>query len=157
MPEVHGTAYVETAKDKLVALFVALQATMMTNDTIPRISAVHESHVIAALLVDSVTVQLANMEDDPQFFGASKTAIQYRMEFMVRVHTSYRGAAMKADRTARLLNSVANKLRDNVDLADGYFLEGITDFSTAEEFDDSATVGGQFRCLIIKSVTHTQE
>lgn len=156
MTEIYGTAYVETAKDKLKALMDAL-VTSMASGYDPAISYAYETHNVADLDLNAVTIGFGGCDPTPQANGGSGQTSLYLMNFTVRVHTAYDGSYFDRDKTARLLNSVTNKIQANLDLGDGYRVDGITNMMVGETFEESASIGGELTVTVWMPVLHSQE
>ena len=163
MPEVFGTDFIETARDKLVTLITALKTTMATGYT-PTFTYIYERHDVAKLQLNAVSIGLDSADADDVATGASGNRVYYIMLFTIRVHTDYIGGIRDGQKNERLINSLINKLLNNrkMGASDGYRIGGInstpvSDISPNEEFSDSATYGGQFTVTVTKDITHTQE
>lgn len=156
MAEIYGTTWIETARDKLVAHFNALKTTMATGYT-PTFSFVYEKHDTAKLELNAVSIGLESADSQNVGAGGSDKAVDYMMEFTVRVHTDYIDGIQDGQKNERLLNSVINKLKDNLDLGGQYRVDEITNITPTLEFTESGTLGGQFNVLVTIAVAHTQE
>jgi len=157
MTEVYSTAWVETAKDKLVARLNTLITTMAAGYD-PTVSYLYERHVVAKLQLNAITVELDTVEETTEAVAGdgSGPLKRYEMSFGVRIHTEYSDGIMDGEKNARLLNSVINQAFGQLDLSDGYRVMAINDPSPKEYFEDSDTLGGQVFVVIMKHVNYTQ-
>jgi len=153
MAEVYGTAYIETANDKLKALVDDL-ITDTTGDS-PKISYAYQRHNVAYLRLNAVTIDLDGI--DVASSGAPPPLVKYMMRFTVRVHVAYANQAINGQTVAKLVNSVINKLNDNLNLGDGYRIWQIDSLANRQEFDESASRGGEIAVTIWHVESHTQE
>jgi len=156
MAEVYLTSWLETARDKLKALLDALKTTMASGYD-PTFGYVYEYHNVANLQLNAVTIGLDTVEAETEGMSSSGDVVQYLMAFTLRVHTAYQGGIMDDQKNARLLNSIANKLKANRSLGDDYFIRDVGEIRSSEEFAESATVGGQLSVIIEKNHIHDQE
>lgn len=156
MAEVYGTSFIETASDKLITELTALKSTMASGYS-PTFSYLYQKHDTANLQLNAVSVDLESIEADYEGGIPNGPRVRYMMTFSVRVHTAYSGGVMDGQTNHRLLNSVANKLMGNLDLASGYRIMGITEIVNREAFDDSATLGGHLNVVVMYVVSHSQE
>ncbi len=156
MDEVYGVTFIETGKDKLIAILTALISTMSTGYD-PTISYVYEKHQTAKLLLNAVTIDMNASEDsDPNW--STDIHRRYFTEYTVRVHTGYTPDGITdGQKISRLINSLVNKFGDNLTLGDGYRIEDIINFENQQEYSESATFGGGFSVVVSIDVTHTQE
>ncbi len=154
MAEVYGTAWTETAKDKVKVHLDAL-LTSMTGDT-PTFSYTYDRHNVADIDLNAVTVSAIGFESE-QIGVSAGSMVRYTIELLIRVHTAYAGGRPAPDDNIKLLNSIANKLHDNESLADNYRVVGMTDTEANEEFEESGTLGGSMTAEISFITTHTQE
>lgn len=155
MTEVFGEAFLETARDKLVALMNALKTTMASGYD-PTFSYVYERHNVAKLQLNAVSVGGGDSVEDEPMWSGQHTAFWY-VEFTIRVHTAYADDNVGIDdrENARLLNSILNKLQVNLDLSDGYRIREITSLKITEEF--GMTTGGELTCVVSVPIEYTQE
>lgn len=152
MAEVYGQPWLETARDKVIALMDALVVSMASGYD-PKLSYVYDRHNTAALRVNSVSVNLDSVDGD--HLGVNR--YDYLIAMSLRVHTDYEGGVVDGLAIARLMNSVINKLHNNYDLGDGYKMQGVTEILNNQIFTDSATIGGEIKAQILISIQHTQE
>ena len=155
MTEVYGTAWLEDARDRIVALMTALKASMATGYD-PTFSYVYEHHGVADKRLNSVSVGIASQPEDIPLWSGQHTSF-YHIEFSVRVHTAYAGDNILIDdqKNARLLNSVIEKLQINRDLEDNYRIYEIAGATVAEDF--GLTTGGEVTFIVTIPVEYTQE
>lgn len=154
MATIYGTAFIETGRDKLYALMNTLKTSMATGYD-PTFSYVYNKHNVAALSLPAVTVDFEDATPENQI--ASDYNIKNMMTFSIRVHTAYGGGIANGEKNARLLNSIVNKVKANIDLDDGYRVEEVTDYRANEYFGESDTLGGSLMVAVSKFVEYTQE
>ena len=155
MTTTYGTTWIDTARGKLKALIDDL----ITDTAIgydPKISHVYEKHHQAYLQLNAVTIDFRQAPID---FAAttSQATASYKMIFTMRVHTAYENRIHNGQKISRLLNSVVNKLLDNVNLDDAYFITDVQINSNNESFEESATIGGEIEVIVEFSEYNTQE
>ncbi len=156
MGEVYGTAYYETARDKLVALVTTLKTDMASDD--PTFSYIFERHEIANLQLNAVSIALDIAETIGEGFSGSTKAVAHQMTFSLRVHTSLAPYGIRDDqKNARLLNSLVNKMKQNVSLGDQYVLTAIDSIVPNAEFAESESFGGEMMITVKRGVVHTQD
>ena len=155
MAEVYGEAFLETVRDKLVALMTALKTTMAAGYD-PTFSYVYETHDVAKLQLNAVSVAGGDSYEDQPLWSGEHTS-RHMVEFTIRVHTNYADDNVGIDdqKNARLLNSIITKLLTNLDMGDYYRFEGITELKVAEDF--GMTTGGELTCVVSVSIEYTQE
>ena len=155
MAEVCGTAWIETARDKVVALMDALMATMATGYD-PTFSYVYEKHGTADIRLNAVSVGIASQPEDRPLWSGQHTSFWF-IEFSIRVHTAYAGDNILIDdqKNSRLLNSVIEKLQANRNLEDNYRIHEITGANPALEF--GLTTGGEVTFIVTVPIEYTQE
>jgi len=130
MGEITGTDIFEAARDKLTALVTALISTQSGAGTDPAVGYIYDT---------------------------GKTSL-WEMIFTVRVHTAYLPNGIRDDqKVARLLNSLVNKFQTNIDLGNNFRIDTVGDVLIGEEFDESATYGGQLSVMVNLPVVQTQE
>ena len=154
MAEVYGTAFLETGRDKLYALMDALKTSMATGYD-PTFSYLYAKHNVANLVLNAVTIDFEDATPENQI--ASDYHIKNIMTFSIRVHTAYGGGIADGEKNARLLNSIINKVKANINLDDGYRVEVVTDYKANEYFEESDTIGGSVMVAVSKFVEYTQE
>ena len=155
MSEVYSTAWLETARDKIVAQLNTLKTTMASGYD-PTFSYVYDYHNVAKLQLNAVSVAIDVVNPDTVSVGSSGLGVLYPMEFTLRVHTAYSGEIMDGVKNARLLNSIINYLMEHKELGDGYRMFLITDITTNEEFAESATLGGECKVIVHQYSRHVQ-
>jgi len=154
MPEIFGTDIFEAARDKIIIELNALKTTMSTGYS-PTFSFVYERHNVAKLQLNAVSVDLESAE--PTLVGANDYFVRWLMLFTIRVHTGYSDGIQDGQTNARLLNSVINKLKANLDLIGGFRIEDVREILGRQDFTESDTMGGQLTCLVSKTIDHIQE
>lgn len=156
MGEVFGTAYYETARDKLKALLDTLQTEMASDD--PTFTSVHERHDVPNLVVNSVSIALDIAETVSGGWSGTTKTVAHIMQFSLRVHTSLTPYGIRDDqKNARLLNSLLNKMKQNVNLGDSYIISDIDSIVPNEEFSESESFGGAMMITVKRGVVHTQD
>ncbi len=155
MPEVHGTAFLELAKDKLVTELNALLASMVTDSIDPLYSYLYEKHNVALLRLNAVTIDLESAE--PNIVGTNDIFLRWLIVYSIRVHTAYSDGIQDGQEQMRLLNSITEKLRDNLDLAGGYRIQEINSLIVRQEFSESDTLGGELQTVVSIDVENPQE
>lgn len=155
MSTVYGTtAFLETAQSKLVALMDALVTDMASID--PKIAHVYQRHATADLRLNAVSVELAGESTSTPLAPTASFAM---LPFSFRVHTAYDGGEADAVKIMRLLNSIANKLLENIDLGDNYLISTSENENVAiaglQEFEDSMTIGGEINIKVQVPVDYT--
>jgi hypothetical protein len=161
MAEVYGTPWLEDARDRVVALMTALKTTMASGYD-PTFSYVYESHSVADIRLNSVSVGIASQPEDLPLWSGQHTSF-YHIEFSLRVHTAYAGDNILIDdqKNARLLNSVIEKLQTNRALeieelpTANYRMHEITGVTVAETF--GLTTGGEVTFIVTIPVEYSQE
>ena len=160
MAETFGESYIETARDKIVALLTALQTTMATSYD-PTFDAVHEKHTVARLLygtiTTAVTVDLESFDQTDAEQESTALHTGFMIDFSIRVHTDYSDKYSDGQKQARLLNSITNKLKTNYNLGDNYHLYGVSEAIVNKTFDQTDTVGGEITATVFVVIEHTQE
>lgn len=156
MPVSHGTAWLETAKDKLVVELNALLASMVTDSISPLYGYVYEKHNVAYLQLNAVTVDLESVGGGEPT-GTNDKFIRWRPRYSVRVHTAYADGIQDGQEQMRLLNSIAEKLHLNHDLGDLYRVQMVDGFIVRQEFSESDTLGGELEIEVSIDVEYVQE
>lgn len=153
-----SNTFIETARDKLITELTALLSSMATGYS-PTFSYLYEKHNTAKLQLNAVSVDLEGATMDFDGYSPNNSVATWYLTFSIRVHTDYagEGANMDSQANSRLLNSIINKLRANLDLGSGYRVHTISNVNPREIFEDSDTVGGSVDVLIVVPITHTQE
>lgn len=155
MPEVYGSAHFETARDKVVARLTALRDAMAI-DYSPKFTHVHERHNVADLKLNAVTVGLEDAVQENRGNRGSDIIIDNELTFKIRIHTAYADGIADDQVTARLCNSVCNHLRSKYDLGDGYHMTVGTSITANNQFDESATLGGELQVTVLFVSEHAQ-
>lgn len=155
MPEIHGTPFLETAKDKLVTELEALKTSMVTDAISPLYSYVYQLHNVAHLQLNAVTIDLESAE--PNIVGTNDIFVRWIITYSIRVHTAYSDGIQDGQKQMRLLNSITEKLKDNVDLAGGYRVQEINSLVVRQEFSESDTLGGELQAVVSIDVENPQE
>lgn len=156
MAEVYGTAYYETARDKIVALLNTLKTAMAADD--PTFSYVYDKHAIANLQLNGVSVAISVAETEATGWSGSTKAVLHLMTFTLRVHTAYAPYGIRDDqKNGRLMNSLINKMKQNANLGDQYILWDIDSISFNEEFSESESYGAEAMLYVKRAVVHTQD
>lgn len=156
MPVSHGTTWLETAKDKLVTELNALKTSMVTDGIDPLYSYVYEKHNVAYLQLSAVTIDLESVGGGEPT-GTSDKFLRWLPTYSIRVHTAYEDGIQDGQEQMRLLNSIAEKLHLNHDLAGGYRIQFVGDIFVRQEFSDSDTLGGELQVTVSKDVEYVQE
>ena len=124
----------------------------------PTFTSVHERHDVPNLVVNSVSIALDIAETISQGYSGSTKAVAHQMQFSLRVHTSLAPYGIRDDqKNARLLNSLLNKMKQNVNLGDQYIITAIDSIVPNEEFTESESFGGEMMITVIRGVIHTQD
>lgn len=157
MPNVYGDDFMEGGRNVLVAQMTALMASMSTAGTDPTFSYIYNTHNVAKLELNAVSIAGVDSTIDDSEMWSSQLQIHWLMEFTIRVHTNYTGDNIGIDDLAnsRLLNSIINKLQSNKDLGDCFRMESVSDINIAEEF--GLTTGGELTVVISTTVDYPQE
>jgi len=160
MAETYGEAWIETARDKIVALLSALKTTMASGYD-PTFQAVHERHTVARLLYNTiaaaVTIDLESVIESDKEQEQTSTHTGYFIKFSIRVHTNYSDEYSDGQKQARLLNSIGNKLKANYNLGDNYRMYDIDDLVVNQTFPETDTVGGAMNVIVFVVMGHIQE
>jgi len=156
MAEIYDNTFVETARDKIVALLNALKTTMASGYD-PTFSYVYDGHVVANLQLNAVSVDLDSLEASDEESYQGDPGCLWIAAFSVRVHTDYADGHSDGVKQARLLMSITNKFRKNRDLGDNYRLQDIGASIVNQEFSQSATLGGECTVEVAGMVQYTQE
>jgi hypothetical protein len=163
VPEVYGTPFIEAARDLLVARITALKTDLIGYS--PAITSVHEKHTVADLRPWDVSVALsestATRDGFEQALGTG-IVIDWTMEFTVRVHACYGDEQPDLLSVERLLNSIASKLAQQVNLTaintdPCYRIIGLSDIRVNERFEESDSRGGTLTVTVDAKIEHTQE
>ena len=155
MAHSYGTQWIEAASDLLLARVDELRAVIGTYDATFAHS--YGQHVVADLELPAVTVGFVSAAPGDKGYGDDSAIVNYMMQFEVRVHIAYAGDQADDLTIARLLTSVVNKLKDQIDLTGGYRISEVSAIEGGKEFKESATVGGSCVVTVTKAVLHTQE
>lgn len=164
MTTVFGTSWLETARQLLVARLQELLTTMSTGYD-PTITAVYDSHTVAGMALNSVSIGLDRSDriDGSSAVGVTGIDAAHGIAFSIRVHTDYSGGLHNELTQARLLESIENKLRLRLNLNTSgtkisrFEIESVGPLVTRQEFAESATIGGALLVQIWVVVEHTQE
>lgn len=130
--------------------------TSMATGYDPTILAVYERHNTVVVQIPAVSVELESVEPSDEGWS-NDTKLRYHIVLSLRVHTAYEGAVRDGLTISRLLNSVTNKIKNNLDLGDGYRVWSVSDINAEGVFPESGTVGGQLTVEVITDIVHTQE
>ena len=158
MAEIFGTDIFESGKDKLLALMTTLITDMASDD--PKISAAYDYQNITNPTFNAVSLNLdqATTLDSSAYSQTSLgNDVLYELFFEIRIHIDHANGSYDYDKTARLMNSVNNKLHKNKNLGDNFRVKYTADFRFNQEFEESDTIGGAFLVVIHKFASHTQE
>jgi hypothetical protein len=153
MAEIYNNSWSEDARDKLVARLTTLMSTMASGYN-PTFSYIYECHNVANLQLNAVTVDLDSALAGP--VGANQYAARWTMQFSIRVHTAYADGIVDGQKQARLLNSIAEGLKEDMDLADGHRIQALTELVTREGFEESDSIGGHLICVTTYDAQYTQ-
>jgi len=154
--DVYGTQWLDTARDKLVARIETLKTTMATGYS-PTFGNVYARHKVPDLVLNAVSVGIADFQGEHFADGASGANIQYLVTFTVRVHTAYSDELVDDQEVGRLVNSLINHLRNKLNLADEFRIFGISGANVNAEFTESESKGAEFAVVVGIVVRHTQE
>lgn len=154
--DVVGDDWLDDTRDLLVARINLLKTTMASGHD-PKIDNVYSRHTVPDLKLNAVTVGVTQV--DTEEFSGSQAGIStlYMMQFTVRVHTAYEDEFFDDQDTARLINSLVNKMKAKLQLSTGVHIVDISDIGLDETFAESESRGGEFTVTVRKAVTHTQE
>jgi|CXWL01.1.fsa_nt_gi 3-phenylpropionate/cinnamic acid dioxygenase small subunit len=162
MPEVYtgnGDTCFETGRDLLVARLDELETDMAGYE--PAIDNVYDRHNVANLRLNAVTVGLAAPNGSVAAYSRPLTqgTMGWTLVYSIRVHTAYSGGIKDDQKSARLLNSIVNKLlaKRSLSLTDRYVITEVNDIKNAVEFEESASIGGEVMVTIDHFTTYTQE
>ena len=155
MPEVYSTSWLETAGDKIVAQLNAL-VTVMASGYDPKISHVYDHHNCAKLELPGVTIGIDTVAPEFEGVSSSGVTVEYPMVVTVRVHVAYVGGIPDNVKAGRLINSIVNYLKENLDLSDGYRVHSIPEIQLAQEFAESATYGAECTVVVNTYTSHDQ-
>jgi len=160
MPAVFGTAFISTAKSKLVALLTELKDVDMLTGYDPTFLYLYESHSEAVLRLNAVSIEFDSI--DTKRAGAPVTtgnafALNTKMGFSVRVHTDYDNGENDVTKNVNLLHSIMNKLHNNIDLQDFYRITTVTEINPNRSFSESRTFGGELSVVVEFTNRQTQE
>lgn len=155
----HGTEWLETGKDEIVAELNVLLASMPGAGINPLYSFVYERHNVAKLELNAVTIDFEGMDGESgEPVAANNKAIRWLPIYSIRVHTARINGIQDGQKQMRLLNSIAEKLHLNHKLADtGFHVQMIDDLTVREEFTESYTNGGHLHVMVSKDVEYIQE
>ena len=115
-------------------------------------------HNVADLRLNRFTVAVESAS--PEYLGGQDQT--WVMVFSVRAHTAYVGGTYNEENTLALLISATNALMVSRNLGNGCKITiqaghpGISDLKTNQEFKESATLGGEFKCEVNLSVSYPQ-
>ena len=137
-------ASASTAHAKIVALLITM--TEFTADT------VYSTHEKAALYLPSLSVEV---ETDVPLDGDAAINMQELVDnrnvlLSIRVHTAYRLGRVKTVYNATLADAVIRKVRENIDLGDGYRVFDVPGVAYNVEHSSSGTTGAQINVNIHK-------
>jgi len=155
MAEIYGTAWTETAKDKIKVLLDALLTTMASGYD-PTFLNTYDRHNVADIDLNAITIDTVEFETEPVGVTTG-VLVRHVIRLSIRVHTAYAGGRSMPDDNLKLLTSIANKLHDNENLSDNYRIVGIVDTDVNAEFVESGTLGGELIVEISYITTHIQE
>ena len=154
--DVVGDAWLDDTLDLLVARVDALIITMASGHD-PKIDNSYSRHTVPDLKLNAVTVSIS--EIDTEEFSGSQAGIStlYVMKFTVRVHTAYEDDFFDDQDVGRLMNSLINKFKSKLQLANGVHITDVSEIDMDETFAESESRGGEFTVTVRQAVTHTQE
>jgi len=153
MADVYGEQILDDALDKLYAALDSFKTATTAND--PKISYAYRNHATADLRLNAATVQL-DTADSVTRGASSKSLVDWTMEFSIRVHTAYTGGQRDARKVTRLLNSITNYLKERFNLGDGFRIEHVGSIEIDQDYEDSATYGGELTATISGCAEYTQ-
>lgn len=151
---VYGTGYIETAKDKVVALCTTLLTTMAAYD--PTFTSVHDHHNVANLALNAVTVDCDSTDPEIEAVGSAGLSVEYPCILTIRVHTGYVGTFVDTNQAAALVCGVANYLQEHKALGDNYRMLQINQITINNFFEESQTYGGQISAVVNTYIRHEQ-
>ena len=159
MAEVTGNDIFEAARDLLVARVTDLISDQSGAGDDPAIGYVYERHDVAKLLLNGCTVALERARtNEERTVGNRGLGWMWEMLFTVRVHTAYLPHGIRDDqKVARLLNSLLNQFQTKIKLDTTFRIDAITDLMVGEDFEESATYGGQLTVQVSLWVRQVQE
>lgn len=158
--DTHGTGFIPTGRGYVKALMDDL-ITDLVGST-PALNYAYERHNKANLKLNAVTVEFETTEDDDK--AANDYRVQYPMAFSLRIHTGYAGGEIRSKTSTALLNSIINKLKNNIKItASSYRIGGqagvpaIQNIQMNQSFDESGTTGASLVVIVTVNINHTQE
>lgn len=154
--DVYGSQWLDDARDKLITRLTTLKTTMASG-YMPTFGYLYHRHRIPDLQLNAVSVGIKDVTQDHFSDDASGASIQYYLRFGVRVHTAYLDEIADDQEVGRLVNSIVNQLRAQINLADGFHIFEISGINTDASFEESESRGGEFDVVVGIAVRHTQE
>ena len=154
MADVLGTEFADLARDKLTIMIEELitESALIT----PKIEYQYDRHKVAKLQLNAVTIDLEDAE--PIWEGIDGgPSVRWQLTFSLRVHTGYSGDHVDGRKVTRLCEGIANKLHQNLDLGSEYRMHGVLSITNYQQFDESASVGGEVRARIDYDLGYTQD
>lgn len=158
--DTHGTGFIPTGRGYIKALMDDL-ITDLVGST-PELNYAYERHNKANLKLNTVTIEFETTEDVDK--AANDYRVQYPMAFSLRIHTGYAGGEVRSKTSTALLNSIINKLKNNIKITtDTYRIGGqagvpaIQNIQMNQSFDESGTTGASLVVVVTVNITHTQE
>jgi len=159
MADVVGIQFADNARDDIVTLMNELKTTIASGFD-PIFSFVYDSHKVARLELNAVTVEIVDARTT--FEGVENgPALQWTMACSCRVHTAYIGDRFEERDTMRLAEGVANKLESNLfrfkTPPNPFWIEHIESITNQQEFSESATMGAEVITIVKVYVCYPQE
>jgi len=152
-----GSAWLETARDKLYARITDLKTELAAGDYLPLYSYTYPRHAVPDLQLNAVTVGVLGVEQEAYSGSESGNGWTYQITFTVRIHTAYLDDTFDDQVLARLVNSIVNKIRARTNLVGGFWVKQVSDVDLAGIFTESESQGGEFAVQIETHVRHVQE
>ena len=121
----------------------------------PKLSYNYSTHNIAKLQLNAVSLDLDNATCELAGADAAHRML-WRSQWSFRIHTGYYGETVNTIDTHRLMTDVAVQLCENWNLGSEKFIESI-EMENNQSWEDSQTVGGELRIVIIYDTSYTQD
>lgn len=164
MPESYttgGEATLELVRDTVVTLLGELRDTMLTaGDYNPALSFVYERHNVADLRLNAASVSISEADSVPPGFSRPNTQaiVSWKIHASIRVHTAYDDGIKDDQKSARLIDSINNKLwRNKGAFGDGLYLDQVTGIRNGVTFEESRTIGGELIAVFSRNKEYTLE
>lgn len=126
--------------------------TLLGTKSTPPWDAVYNTHQKANLVVPSLSVEVETEVSLPedQSLVSQQLVDNRQTEISIRVHTAYKLGNHDTVQTALDADVVIRFLRENIDLADAYWIMDVIGTAYNVELPSSGTIGAEIKLIINK-------